>query len=341
MQPWDAPGLPDARRHADLAQARRRCCLRSPPTCASSSRARRCRRRTTSCAQPSRARAWTSTPRSPSRAATSSNLVTGQVAKNMIQAFWFDLNSINCRRLADRGATSRDQRERWRVLGAGMMGAGIAYVSARTGIDVVLKDVSLEAAERGKDYSRKLLDKAVSRGKITQDKADEVLARITPTADYADLAGCDLVVEAVFEKAALKHEVFRRDRARGRRRTRCSAPTPPPCRSPAWPRACSARPTSSACTSSPPWTRCRCWRSSAASRPPTSALARALDYAAQIKKTPIVVNDSRGFFTSRVIGTFVNEARGDARRGRCRRRPSSRRPRRPATRSARCSWRTS
>src|SRR5437763_1476073 len=81
---------------------------------------------------------------------------------------------------------------------------GIAYVSARNGIDVVLKDVSLEAAERGKDYSRKLLDKAVERGKSTEAKRDDVLARITPTADYADLAGCDLVVEAVFEKVSLK-----------------------------------------------------------------------------------------------------------------------------------------
>ena len=78
------------------------------------------------------------------------------------------------------------------MLGAGMMGAGIAYVSARNGIEVVLKDVSLEAAEKGKAYSQKLLDKAVSRGKMTEAKRDEVLARITPTADYADLAGCDL-----------------------------------------------------------------------------------------------------------------------------------------------------
>src|ERR1019366_399269 len=94
------------------------------------------------------------------------------------------------------------------VLGAGMMGAGIAYVSAQAGIEVVLKDISIEAAEKGKDYSRKLLDKAVSRGKLTEAKRDQVLALITPTADYADLAGCDLVVEAVFEKTSLKHEVF-------------------------------------------------------------------------------------------------------------------------------------
>jgi 3-hydroxyacyl-CoA dehydrogenase/enoyl-CoA hydratase/3-hydroxybutyryl-CoA epimerase len=131
----------------------------------------------------------------------------GQVAKNMIQAFWFDLNSIN-------GGGSRpagyDKRPSTKVavLGAGMMGAGIAYVSARNGIEVVLKDVSIEAAEKGKGYSQKILDKAVSRGKMTEAKRDEILARITPTADYADLAGCDLIVEAVFENVELKHSVF-------------------------------------------------------------------------------------------------------------------------------------
>ncbi|HKC27003.1 MAG TPA: enoyl-CoA hydratase-related protein, partial [Jatrophihabitans sp.] len=135
------------------------------------------------------------------------NLATGQTAKNMIQAFWFDLNSINAGGSRPAGYEKRNA-QKVAVLGAGMMGAGIAYVSARNGMEVVLKDVSLEAAEKGKGYSKKLLDKALSRGKMTQEKADEVLARITPTDDYADLAGCDLVVEAVFEKVSLKHEVF-------------------------------------------------------------------------------------------------------------------------------------
>src|SRR4051795_10836914 len=136
------------------------------------------------------------------------NLAKGQTAKNMIQAFWFDLNAINAGGSRPDGYEKR-LAQKVAVLGAGMMGAGIAYVSARSGMEVLLKDVSLEAAEKGKNYSVKLLSKAVEGGKMTQEKADEVLARITPTDDYADLAGCDLVVEAVFEKVSLKHDVFK------------------------------------------------------------------------------------------------------------------------------------
>ena len=125
----------------------------------------------------------------------------------MIQAFFFDLQAINAGKLRPQGI------EPWKatkvaVLGAGMMGAGIAYSCARAGMEVVLKDVSAEAAAKGKGYSEKLNEKAVSRGKLTQEKSDELLARITPTDDYADLAGCDLVIEAVFEDPSLKHEVF-------------------------------------------------------------------------------------------------------------------------------------
>src|SRR5690606_5816334 len=133
-------------------------------------------------------------------------LTTGQVAKNMIGTFWFQLNEINA-------GSSRPQgfpqyvTKKVGVLGAGMMGAGIAYVSAAAGIEVVLKDVSVEAAEKGKAYSAKLLDKKVSRGHMTADKRDAFLARIKPTASDADLDGCDLIIEAVFEDRALKAKV--------------------------------------------------------------------------------------------------------------------------------------
>jgi 3-hydroxyacyl-CoA dehydrogenase/enoyl-CoA hydratase/3-hydroxybutyryl-CoA epimerase len=234
------------------------------------------------------------------------NLAKGQVAKNMIQAFWFDLNAINAGGSRPAGHDPR-LATKVAVLGAGMMGAGIAYVSAKAGIDVVLKDVSIEAAEKGKDYSRKLLDKAISRGKSTEAKRDEVLARITPTADYADLAGCDLMVEAVFENVELKHSVF--------------AEAEPVLA----PDALLGSNTSTLPITGlaegvqrkadfiglhffSPVDKMPLLEIIRGDQTSDAALARALDYAAQIKKTPIVVNDSRGFFTSRVIGTFVNEA---------------------------------
>ena len=135
------------------------------------------------------------------------SLIVGQNFKNMTQAFFFDLQAINAGKFRPEGV-ERFQATKVAVLGAGMMGAGIAYSCARAGMQVVLKDVSLESAERGKAYTEKLNAKGVERGKLTQEKADELLARITPTADPADLAGCDLVIEAVFEDPSLKHQVF-------------------------------------------------------------------------------------------------------------------------------------
>ena len=99
------------------------------------------------------------------------------------------------------------------VLGAGMMGAGIAFVSANAGIDVVLIDRDTATAEKGKAYSAKVLGKLVEKGKLTQDQADAVLARITPTDDFALLEGCDLVVEAVFEDTEIKAETTKKAEA--------------------------------------------------------------------------------------------------------------------------------
>ncbi|MEV6162771.1 3-hydroxyacyl-CoA dehydrogenase NAD-binding domain-containing protein [Streptomyces sp. NPDC052052] len=232
-------------------------------------------------------------------------LVTGQVAKNMIQAFFFDLQAVNSGAGRPKGIEERQVRK-VAVLGAGMMGAGIAYSCARAGIDVVLKDISLEAAAKGKAYSEKLLDKALARGRTTEAKRDELLARITPTGDPADLAGCDAVIEAVFEDTALKHKVFQEIQD-------------------------IVEPDALLCsnTSTLPITVL----AEGVTRPADfiglhffspvdkmplveiikgeqtgdEALARAFDLVRRIKKTPIVVNDSRGFFTSRVIGQFINE----------------------------------
>lgn len=233
------------------------------------------------------------------------DLATGQVAKNMIKAFFFDLQSINKGGSRPDGYQPRSFRKVG-VLGAGMMGAGIAYSCARAGLEVVLKDVALESAERGKAYSAGVLDKAISRGKGTREQRAQLLARITPTEKPADLADCDLVIEAVFEDPALKKKVYAEIED-------LVAPDALLCSN----------------TSTLPITDL----ASGVSRPADfiglhffspvdkmplveiirgkqtsdAALAAAIDIVQAIKKTPIVVNDSRGFFTSRVIGTFLDE----------------------------------
>lgn len=145
-----------------------------------------------------------------------------------------------------------------------LMGTGSAYACARSGIDVVLRDVSRRAAERGKDYSRRLLDRAVTRGRLSEAGREEILARIAPSAEYADPTGCGLVVEAVFEDASLKPAIFAEAEKAVANDALLSSNTPR-CRSPAWPKGCTGRRTSSVCTSSPPSARCSWWRSSAVS----------------------------------------------------------------------------
>lgn len=232
-------------------------------------------------------------------------LVTGQTAKNMIQAFFFDLQAVNAGRSRPQGIEPRTVRK-VAVLGAGMMGAGIAYACAKAGIDVVLKDVSAEAAEKGKAYSVKLLDKALARGRTTEAKRDELLARITPTAEPADLAGCDAVIEAVFEDTALKHKVFQEIQD-------IVAPDALLCSN------TSTLPITTLAEGVErpadfiglhffsPVDKMPLVEIIKGERTGDEALARAFDLVRAINKTPIVVNDSRGFFTSRVIGRFINE----------------------------------
>ena len=233
------------------------------------------------------------------------SLVTSQVAKNMITAFFFNLQAING------GASRPDGVEKFRaekvgVLGAGMMGAGVAYVTARSGSHVVLKDISAENAEKGKDYSRKLLDKEISKGKMTEEKKEEILSRITATADAKDLEGVDFVIEAVFENTELKHKVFQEIEDVVNPDAVLGSNT-------------SSLPITGLAKGvkkkdnfigihffSPvdkmPLVEIICGKDTC-----PEALAKTYDYCLQIKKTPIVVNDARGFFTTRVIGTFANE----------------------------------
>lgn len=234
------------------------------------------------------------------------SLVTGQVAKNMIQAFFLDLQHIN-------GGGSRPDGigqtpiKKIGVLGAGMMGAGIAYVSAKAGFDVVLKDVSLEAAQKGKGYSEKLEAKALERGRTTAEKSKALVDKITPTGDPADLKGVDFVIEAVFENQDLKHKVFQEIEDIVEPNALLGSNT-------------STLPITGLATGVKrqedfigihffsPVDKMPLVEIIKGEKTSDEALARVFDYVLAIKKTPIVVNDSRGFYTSRVIGTFVNEA---------------------------------
>ncbi|BCR24274.1 3-hydroxyacyl-CoA dehydrogenase NAD-binding domain-containing protein [Aquipseudomonas alcaligenes] len=232
-------------------------------------------------------------------------LTTGQVAKNMIGTFWFQLNEINAGSSRPQGIPQYVTKKVG-VLGAGMMGAGIAYVSAAAGIEVVLKDVSIEAAEKGKAYSAKLLDKKVSRGHMTADKRDAFLARIKPTASDADLEGCDLIIEAVFEDRGLKAKVNAAAEAAALPEAVIASNT-------------STLPITGLATAVQkqdkfiglhffsPVDKMPLVEIIKGAKTSDETLARGFDYVLQIKKTPIVVEDSRGFFTSRVFGTFTNE----------------------------------
>ena len=207
---------------------------------------------------------------------------------------------------ANRPAVADQRVKKLGVLGAGMMGAGIAYVSANVGIEVVLVDRDQAAADKGKAYSEGLLDKGMARKKVTPEKKAEVLGRITATPDLSALAGCDLIVEAVFEEPAVKAEMTQK----------VEAVVGPDC-------------IFASNTSTLPITLL----AKASQRPeqfigihffsPVDkmmlveiikgratgdvAVAKALDFVRQIRKTPIVVNDARFFYANRCIIPYINE----------------------------------
>ncbi|MEY8248973.1 MAG: 3-hydroxyacyl-CoA dehydrogenase NAD-binding domain-containing protein [Bermanella sp.] len=232
-------------------------------------------------------------------------LTTGQVAKNMIGTLWFQLNEIKA------GGSRPQQIPKYTtkqvgILGAGMMGAGIAYSSAIAGIAVVLKDVSLAAAEKGKAYSENLLQKKVSRQRMSQQKMDSILALITPTENAADLKGCDLVIEAVFENRDLKAKVTQEAEQFMDKEGIFASNT-------------STLPITGLAEASQhadrfigmhffsPVDKMPLVEIIVGEKTNDETLARAFDYVLQTNKTPIVVNDSRGFFTSRTFTTYINE----------------------------------
>lgn len=226
-------------------------------------------------------------------------------AKNMITTFFFQLNKINGG--ASRPKAVEPQRtNKVGVLGAGMMGQGIAYVSAMAGIEVILKDISQDAAEKGKAYSEKLLQKRVDQGRMSPEKMQSVLDLIKPTAVNEDLRGCDLIIEAVFENIELKGKITKELE-------------PMLAADGVWGSNTSTLPITQLAEASAhaenfigihffsPVDKMPLVEIIMGEKTSDTALAKAFDYAKQIRKTPIVVNDSLGFFTSRTFGTYIDE----------------------------------
>jgi len=237
------------------------------------------------------------------------NLVLSPAARNMIRSLFFGMNEAN--KLDNRPPGVPTQAyAKIGMLGAGMMGAGIAHAAAMAGMEVVLLDTSQETADQGKNYSHQLLARQVAKGHITQGAADAVLTRIQPTAAYDQLQGCQLVIEAVFEDRAIKADVTRKAEA---------ALTASGVADAIFATNTSTLPIGGlAQASAQPTNFIGLHFFSPAERMPLveiiagqqtsqTTLARAMDFVKAIGKTPIVVNDSRGFYTSRVFGSYIAE----------------------------------
>jgi 3-hydroxyacyl-CoA dehydrogenase/enoyl-CoA hydratase/3-hydroxybutyryl-CoA epimerase len=233
-------------------------------------------------------------------------LLTGQVAGNMIRSLFINKQSADKLRARPKGV-EKSKVTTLGMLGAGMMGSGIALVSARAGMNVVLLDSTEEQAAKGKQYTEKFLEKRVARKKMSSDDATAMLDRIKVTTDYNDLESCELIIEAVFEDREIKAGVTQATEAVIAESAIFASNT-------------STLPISGLAEASKrpksfiglhffsPVERMPLVEVILGKETSDEALARALDYVQQIKKTPIVVNDSRGFFTSRVFSMACNEA---------------------------------
>ena len=232
-------------------------------------------------------------------------VMSGQVAKNMINTFFFNMNAVKSSQSRPAG-TPKFKPQKVGVLGAGMMGAGIAYAQAARGIATVLKDVSLDKANAGKAYSAKLTQARVEKNRMTTEAQVALLARITPTASATDLSGCDLIIEAVFEQRDLKAAVTREAENQLASGGFFASNT-------------STLPITglAAASNNPqkfigihffsPVEKMQLVEIIRGAQTDDDTVARAFDYVQAIGKIPIVVNDARGFYTSRTFGTFVME----------------------------------
>ncbi|PKO43629.1 MAG: 3-hydroxyacyl-CoA dehydrogenase [Betaproteobacteria bacterium HGW-Betaproteobacteria-3] len=232
-------------------------------------------------------------------------LIVSPVAKNMINTFFFNMNAIKSGQSRPTDIP-RYKPQKVGLIGAGMMGAGIAYAQASRGIATVLKDMSLEKAEAGKAHSVKLTQPRVDQGKLSPHDQKALLDRITPTASAADLQGCDLIIEAVFENRELKARV-----------TQEAEPMLAP--GGFFASNTSTLPISGLAMASAhpaqfvgihffsPVDKMKLVEIIRGKKTDDVTVARAFDYVQALGKIPIVVNDARGFYTSRTFGTFVME----------------------------------
>lgn len=232
-------------------------------------------------------------------------LLTSPVSRNIIRTTFLSKGA------AERGArrpkdVAKTEFKKVGVLGAGMMGAGIALVSAQAGVEVILIDRDVETATKGKAYTSTVFGKQIARGSMTQDKADAILARITPTDNFTLLEGCDLIIEAVFEDIGIKAETTRKAEAAIPATTVYASNT-------------STLPITKLAEASArpdqfiglhffsPVDRMGLVEIIKGAKTSPATLAVAMDFVAKLRKTPIVVNDSRGFYTSRVFQTLIHE----------------------------------
>ncbi|MFJ3370594.1 3-hydroxyacyl-CoA dehydrogenase NAD-binding domain-containing protein [Pseudomonas sp. NPDC086251] len=232
-------------------------------------------------------------------------LLANPVARNLMRTMFINKGAAD--KLVRRpAAPAKSAVRKLGVVGAGMMGAGIAYVGAAAGVKVMLLDSNADAAARGKDYSRRILDKAVDRGTQTRDKADAILALIEPCADYAAFDGCDLVIEAVFENRDVKASVIGKTEAELSPDAIFASNT-------------STLPITGLAEYSErpdhfiglhffsPVERMPLVEVIVGKKTSEQTIARALDFVGQLRKTPILVNDSPGFYTSRIFSTYTDE----------------------------------
>jgi 3-hydroxyacyl-CoA dehydrogenase/enoyl-CoA hydratase/3-hydroxybutyryl-CoA epimerase len=232
-------------------------------------------------------------------------LMTGVNAKAMINAFFFNLNAIKGG-LSRPGGTAKFKPVRVGLVGAGMMGAGIAYAQASKGINTVLKDISQDKAEAGKAFSARLTRARIDKGRMSSAEGAALLGRIEATDRVDDLRGCELIIEAVFENRALKAQVTREAEALLAPDGFFASNT-------------STLPITGLATASArpqkfigihffsPVDKMKLVEIIRGRQTDDETVARAFDYVQALGKIPIVVNDARGFFTSRVFGSYVME----------------------------------